>query len=74
VAPFKNNLLSEAEVTISAIEENIEGKLESKFYLLEPKLKKINTFSLNWTIVHKIDSNSPFYEYTKKISKILILN
>lgn len=67
VAPFKNNLLSEAEVTISAaIEELVEGKLESKFYLLEPKLKKINTFSLNWTIVHKIDSNSPFYEYTEE--------
>ena len=67
VAPFKNNLLSEAEVTISAaIEEMVEGKLESKFYLLEPKLKKINTFSLNWTIVHKIDSNSPFYEYTEE--------
>ena len=29
-------------------------------------LKKINTFSLNWTIVHKIDGNSPFYEYTKE--------
>ena len=67
VAPFKNNLLSDAEVTISAsIEEEIEGEIVSKFYLLETVLKKINTFSLNWTIVHKIDGNSPFYEYTKE--------
>ena len=67
VSPFKNNLLSDAEVTISAaIEEEVNGQKESKFYLLEPTLKKINTFSLNWTIVHKIDSDSPFYEFSEE--------
>lgn len=66
-APYKNNMLSEAEVTITAaIEENKNGKLESRFYQLEPTLQKINSFSLNWTIVHKIDSNSPFYGYTEE--------
>lgn len=66
VASYKNNMLSEAEVNITAaIEENIDGKLVSKFYQIEPTLKKINSFSLNWTLVHKIDSNSPFYGFSE---------
>ena len=66
VASYKNNMLSEAEVNITAaIEENIDGKLVSKFYQIEPTLKKINSFSLNWTFVHKIDSNSPFYGFSE---------
>lgn len=67
VAPYKNNLLSDAEITVTAgVEEEIDGKLQSKFYTLETTLKKINNLSLNWTIVHKIDANSPFYEYTEE--------
>lgn len=66
-APFKNNMLSEAEVNITAaIEEKINGKLVSKFYFLETTLPKINSFSLNWTIVHKINSESPFFGYTEE--------
>lgn len=66
-APFKNNSLSDAEVTISlALEEKINGELKSRFYLLETTLRKINTFNLNWTIVHKIDENSPFFGFTEE--------
>ncbi len=66
-APFKNNMLSEAEVTITAaIEEKIDGKMVSSFYQLEPTLPKINSFSLNWTVVHKIHSESPFYGFTEE--------
>lgn len=66
-APFKNNMLSEAEVTITAaIEEKIDGKMVSSFYQLEPTLPKINSFSLNWTVVHKIHSESPFYGFNEE--------
>ena len=33
---------------------------------METELKKINTLSLNWTVVHKIDENSPFYGFTEE--------
>ena len=61
LAPYKNNALTDANVTLStAIEINEDGTTKSNFYRLETQLSKINTLSLNWTIVHKIDENSPF--------------
>ena len=61
LAPYKNNALTDADVTLStAIEINEEGTTKSNFYRLETQLSKINTLSLNWTVVHKIDENSPF--------------
>lgn len=61
LAPYKNNALTDADVTLStAIEINEDGTTKSNFYRLETHLSKINTLSLNWTIVHKIDENSPF--------------
>jgi len=65
LAPYKNNALTDADVTLStAIEINEEGTLKSNFYRLETQLSKINTLALNWTIVHKIDENSPFFGFT----------
>jgi len=61
LAPYKNNALTDADVTLStAIEINENGTTKSNFYRLETQLSKINTLSLNWTVVHKIDENSPF--------------
>lgn len=67
MAPYKNNLLTDAQIILNcAIEVNDnEGKAESKFFVLETQLSKINTLALNWTVVHKIDENSPFFELTK---------
>lgn len=65
LAPYKNNALTDADVTLStAIEINDEGTTKVNFYRLETQLSKINTLSLNWTIVHKIDENSPFAGFT----------
>ncbi|UFH30671.1 ion channel [Chryseobacterium sp. C-71] len=65
LAPYKNNALTDADVTLStAIEINENGTTKSNFYRLETQLSKINTLSLNWTIVHKIDENSPFAGFT----------
>lgn len=75
MAPYKNNLLTDAQIILNcAIEVNDnEGKAESKFFVLETQLSKINTLALNWTVVHKIDENSPFFELTKDdFSKINI--
>jgi len=65
LAPYKNNALTDADVTLStAIEIKEDGTTKSNFYRLETQLSKINTLSLNWTIVHKIDENSPFAGFT----------
>lgn len=65
LAPYKNNALTDADVTLStAIEINEEGVVKSNFYRLETQLSKINTLALNWTLVHKIDENSPFFGFS----------
>ncbi|CAD7805212.1 Inward rectifier potassium channel Kirbac3.1 [Chryseobacterium aquaeductus] len=65
LAPFKNNALTDADVTLSAAIEVTENSgVKSNFYRLETHLSKINTLALNWTIVHKIDENSPFFRFS----------
>jgi inward rectifier potassium channel len=68
LAPYKNNLLTDAQVILTcAIKDQEEnGKPRSKFYTLETQLSTINTLALNWTIVHKIDQNSPFFKLTEE--------
>ncbi|UKB84102.1 Inward rectifier potassium channel Irk [Chryseobacterium sp. MEBOG06] len=66
LAPYKNNALTDADVILSAAIEVIEnGAAKSNFYRLETHLGKINTLALNWTVVHKIDENSPFYGFSE---------
>ncbi|SHE88899.1 ion channel [Chryseobacterium takakiae] len=65
LAPYKNNSLTDAEVTVSAAIEVIENNIKkSNFYTLKTRLNKINTLALNWTIVHVIDEDSPFFGFS----------
>jgi len=65
LAPYKNNALTDADVTLStAIEVTENETTKINFYRLETQLSKINTLALNWTVVHKIDENSPFYRFS----------
>ncbi|SDQ40256.1 inward rectifier potassium channel [Chryseobacterium soldanellicola] len=67
LAPFKNNALTSAEVVVStAIEINENGDAKAQFYTLKTHLSHINTLALNWTVVHKIDEDSPFFGFTKE--------
>lgn len=67
MASYKNNALSDGEVILTtAIETTENGEVKSNFYNLNVELRKINTLSLNWTIVHKIDEDSPFYGFTEE--------
>ncbi|MEN4759631.1 ion channel [Chryseobacterium sp. C39-AII1] len=66
LAPFKNNALTNADVVVStAIEVSENGETKTNFYTLKTHLSHINTLALNWTVVHKIDENSPFFGFTK---------
>jgi inward rectifier potassium channel len=65
VAPYKNTILSDAEVKISvAIHVEEDGKTITKFFPLDLEVEKVNALTLNWTIVHPINENSPFYKFT----------
>lgn len=62
LAPFKNNLLTDAEVIITVAISNLDqSDSQTEFFILNTELPRINTLVLNWTVVHKIDENSPFY-------------
>lgn len=65
VAPYKNTTLTDAEAKLTfgmITEEN--GKMINKFFPLELEFSKANALTLNWTIVHPITENSPFYNFS----------
>ncbi len=67
LAPYKNNALTDAEVVITTAIEVVEnGISRSNFYQLKTQFSKINTLALNWTIVHEIDEESPFYGFSEE--------
>lgn len=62
LSPFKNNSLSDAEVKVNlAMMVEEKGRTVNKFYSLVLEYEKVNSLSLNWTVVHPIDDQSPLY-------------
>lgn len=60
--PYKNNHLMDAEVKLTMGMRVVRnGEEKNEFYTLNVEFNKINALILNWTIVHPIDDNSPFY-------------
>ena len=67
LAPFKNTTLTDAEAKVSLgliVEEN--GKMVNKFFQLRLEYERVNSLTLNWTIVHPITETSPFYNFTEE--------
>lgn len=65
VTPYKNTTLTDAEAKITlgmTVEES--GKMVNKFFPLELEFKVANALTLNWTIVHPITEDSPFFNFT----------
>ncbi len=66
LAPFKNTILTDAEAKVSLgliVEE--KGKMVNKFFQLSLEYERVNSLTLNWTIVHPITETSPFYNFTE---------
>jgi len=64
MAPYKNNLLSEAEVKVNlAMQLDENGKMMNRFFNLDLEISKINALALSWTIVHPINEKSPLYNF-----------
>lgn len=67
VVPYKHNHLMDAEAKatlVMKIDENGVGI--NRFFSLPLEIPKINSLILSWTLVHLIDSESPFYNLTKE--------
>lgn len=61
-APYKNNLLIDAEVKLTlGMKVFRNGEEKNEFYTLDVEIGKINALLLNWTIVHPINEDSPIY-------------
>ncbi len=67
MAPYKNNHLTEAEVKLTlAMKVTEDGITENKFFNMPVEIAKVNTLTFNWTVVHAINENSPFYNLSKE--------
>jgi inward rectifier potassium channel len=68
VVNSKSNVLLnlEALVVLSRFEDSADGR-ERKYHTLKLERNKVAFFPLNWTVVHAIDSESPFWGYTKQM-------
>lgn len=67
MAPFKNNLLSEAEVKLTlAMRVDDNGKQVNRFFTLPAEIDRLSSFSLSWTIVHALNETSPLYGFTEE--------
>lgn len=67
-APYKNHILSDVEVKVTLVLRLLDANNErkNKFYSLGLELSKANTLSSNWTIVHSVNEDSPFYNLTRQ--------
>jgi inward rectifier potassium channel len=62
-----NNLLQmQSSANYTWTEKDSTGMPRRKFHRLKLELDFIYLFPLNWTLVHKIDETSPFYQKTKQ--------
>ncbi len=68
LAPSKSKMLfSDAHVDLLLmVRQTIEGIQRYRFYPLEPEIPEIKSLALNWTVVHKVDGDSPFFNFRKE--------
>lgn len=67
----RKNILVDLNIeVIFSYNENIDGKLVRRFFPLELERTSVSILTLNWTVVHPLDDNSPLkgmtLEYLKK--------
>ena len=66
LANLRRNMLIDLEVEIIfSFNETIDGKTIRRFYPLEVERSKVSLLTLNWTVVHPLDDNSPLKDMTQ---------
>ncbi len=68
IVPYTKNFLVnvEARVTLSMQVLDDDGTKKNKFFTLPLDIAKANSLISNWTIVHLINEESPFYNLSKE--------
>ncbi len=66
VVPYKSNhYITNADIIVNIAFQVTEGeKTEYKFYKLELERSHVDALSMNWTVVHPIDGESPLLNFT----------
>ena len=71
LANERRNILVDLNIeVIFSYNEDVDGKLIRRFFPLELERKSVSILTLNWTVVHPLNENSPLkgmtFEYLKK--------
>ncbi|BAU54192.1 ion channel [Mucilaginibacter gotjawali] len=67
LANLRRNILIDLEIEIIfSFNENVDGKVMRRFYPLEVERRKVSVLTMNWTIVHPLNENSPLVDMTKE--------
>ncbi|MDB5109303.1 MAG: Inward rectifier potassium channel Kirbac3 [Mucilaginibacter sp.] len=67
LANMRKNMLIDLEIEIIfSFNEITNGKTVRRFYPLEVERRKVSILTMNWTVVHPLDENSPLKDMTKE--------
>ena len=68
LVPYKSNhYLTNADIVVNiAFQVTEKGKTEYKFYTLKLERSHVDALSMNWTVVHPIDEESPLLNFTQE--------
>lgn len=67
LANKRRNVLLDLEIeVIFSFNDHVDGKTIRRFYPLEVERKYVSLLSLNWTVVHPLDDNSPIRDMTRE--------
>jgi inward rectifier potassium channel len=70
LANLRRNILIDLNIEIIfSYNEKVDDKTTRRFYPLELERSKVSVLTLNWTIVHPMDENSPLYEMSPEFLK-----
>jgi inward rectifier potassium channel len=65
ISNLRKNVLIDLDIeVIFSYNEIVNGKATRRFFPLELERSKVSILTLNWTIVHPLDENSPLAEIT----------
>jgi len=66
MVPYTKNFMVNVEVRASLALRVIEdGHMKTRFYNMPFEISRANTMTANWTLVHMINDESPFYGFNQ---------
>lgn len=65
-APYKDNhTLTDVQIRVNVgLKVQVDGNAEYRYYDLTLERSRVESLPMNWTVVHPIDSQSPFLNFT----------